>query len=132
MLDRLNEAIADLEAQNEAGEDDAAINLPGELADKKVLREQVRQAIDDLADRGCQKRINLTDRDARLMKSSQGIVTGYNAQAMVSPLEPSVGASGMLVTAVDVVDEPNDSARLVPMLEQSEDTTVNAQRLSPR
>ena len=41
---------------------------------------------------------------------------------MVSPLEPSVGASGMLVTAVDVVDEPNDSARLVPMLEQSEDT----------
>lgn len=57
------------------------------------------------------------------MKSSQGIVTGYNAQAMVSLLESSVGANGMLVTAADVVDEPYDSAQLVPMREQSEETT---------
>jgi len=119
----LDKTISELEAQNEAGEDEPAVNLPEELADKKVLREQVRQALDDLAGRGRQKCIKLTDRDARLMKSSQGIVTGYNAQAMVSPLEPSVGASGMLVTAADVVDEPNDSAQLVPMLEQSEETT---------
>ena len=97
--------------------------LSGELADKKALREQIRQAMDDLAGRDRQKCINLTDRDARLMKSSQGIVPGYNAQAMVSPLDPGAGTSGMLVTAVDVVDEANDSARLVPMLEQSEDTT---------
>ena len=123
LLGRLDKTISELEAQNEAGEDEPAVNLPEELADKKVLREQVRQAMDDLAGRGRQKCINLTDRDARLMKSSQGIVTGYNAQAMVSPLQPSVGASGMFVTAADVVDEPNDSAQLVPMLEQSEETT---------
>lgn len=123
LLGRLDKTISELEAQNEAGEDEPAVNLPEELADKKVLKEQVRQAMDDLAGRGRQKCINLTDRDARLMKSSQGIVTGYNAQAMVSPLEPSVGANGMFVTAADVVDEPNDSAQLVPMLEQSEETT---------
>ncbi len=123
LLGRLDKTISELEAQNEAGEDEPAVNLPEELADKKVLKEQVRQAMDDLAGRGRQKCINLTDRDARLMKSSQGIVTGYNAQAMVSPLQPSVGANGMLVTAADVVDEPNDSAQLVPMLEQSEETT---------
>ena len=123
LLGRLDKTISELEARNEAGEDEPAVNLPEELADKKVLKEQVRQAMDDLAGRGRQKCINLTDRDARLMKSSQGIVTGYNAQAMVSPLEPSVGANGMLVTAADVVDEPNDSAQLVPMLEQSEETT---------
>ncbi len=123
LLGRLDKTISELEAQNEAGEDEPAVNLPEELADKKVLKEQVRQAMDDLAGRGRQKCINLTDRDARLMKSSQGIVTGYNAQAMVSPLQPSVGASGMFVTAADVVDEPNDSAQLVPMLEQSEETT---------
>ena len=29
----------------------------------------------------------------------------------------------MLVTAVDVVDEANDHARLIPMLQQAEDTT---------
>ena len=48
LLERLESAITDLEAQNEAGEDASAIHLPRELADKEVLREQVRQAMDDL------------------------------------------------------------------------------------
>ena len=64
LLGRLDKTISELEAQNEAGEDEPAVNLPEELADKKVLREQVRQAMDDLAGRGRQKCINLTDRDA--------------------------------------------------------------------
>ena len=57
------------------------------------------------------------------MKGRQGIVAGYNAQAMVSPTETDGGATGMLVTAVDVVDAANDNALLVPMLEQAEETT---------
>ena len=61
--------------------------------------------VPDLADRGRQECINLTYKDARLMKSSQSIVPGYNAQAMASPSEPDAGARGMLVTAVDVVDD---------------------------
>ena len=123
LLGRLEKAIADLEAQNEAGEDAAVAHLPGELADKEVLRAQVKQAMDDLASQERHKRINLTDRDARLMKGRQGIVAGYNAQAMVSPTEPEGGATGMLVTAVDVVDQANDNAMLAPMLEQAEETT---------
>ena len=39
LLDRVEKAIADLEAQNEAGEDAAVANLPEELADKENLRE---------------------------------------------------------------------------------------------
>ena len=39
LLDRLERAIADLEAQNEAGEEAAVARLPEELADKEVLRE---------------------------------------------------------------------------------------------
>ena len=115
--------IVDLEAQNEAGEDTAVAHLPEELADKEVLREQVRQAMDDLTSQKRHKRINLTDPDARLMKGRQGIVAGYNAQAMVSPTETDGGATGMLVTAVDVVDAANDNALLVPMVEQAEETT---------
>ena len=65
---RLGRAIADLEAQNEAGEDAAVAHLPSELADKEVLREQVGQAMNDLTSQKRHKRINLTDRDARLMK----------------------------------------------------------------
>ena len=49
--------------------------------------------------------------------------TNYNAQAMVSPTEPAGGATGMLVTAVDVVDEANDNAMLAPMMERAEETT---------
>ena len=123
LLDRVERAIGDLEAQNEAGEDTAAAHLPEELADKEVLRAQVRQAMDDLASQERHKRINLTDRDARLMKGRQGIVAGYNAQAMVSPTEPAGGATGMLVTAVDVVDEANDNAMFAPMMERAEETT---------
>ena len=122
-MERLESAITDLEAQNEAGEDASAIHLPRKLADKEVLREQVRLAMDDLTSQKRHKRINLTDPDARLMKGRQGIVAGYNAQAMVSPTETDGGATGMLVTAVDVVDAANDNALLVPMLEQAEETT---------
>ena len=119
----MDKAIADLEAQNEAGEDAAVAHLPEELADKEVLREQVRQAMVDLGSQKRHKRINLTDTDARLMKGRQGIVAGYNAQAMVSPVEMDGGGTGMVVTAVDVVDQANDNALLAPMVEQAEETT---------
>ena len=123
LLERLERAIEDLEAQNEGGEDAAAVHLPEKLADKEALREQVKHAMADLASQKRHKRINLTDREARLMKGRQGIVAGYNAQAMVSPMETDGGATSMLVTAVDVVDAANDNALLVPMMEQAEETT---------
>ena len=123
LLERLERAITDLEAQNEAGEEAAVARLPQKLADKEVLREQVKHAMADLASQKRHRRINLTDPEARLMKGRQGIVAGYNAQAMVSPMETDGGATSMLVTAVDVVDAANDNALLVPMMEQAEETT---------
>ena len=42
---------------------------------------------------------------------------------MVSPIEVDDEASGMLITAVDVVDEPTDYGQFIPMLEQAEETT---------
>ena len=47
-------------------------------------------------------RINLTDSDARLMRTRQGIVPSYNAQAMVSPVATDEGVTGMLVTTTSV------------------------------
>ena len=123
LLERVEKAIADLEGQNEAGEDAPAAHLPGELASKEALRNQVRQAMEELEGQKRSGRINLTDKDARMMKGKQGLVTGYNAQAMVSPLALDGSATGMLITAVDVVDEAHDYARLVPMMEGAEETT---------
>ena len=123
LLNRVEAAIRDLEAQNEAGEDTAHVHLPRELANKETLREQVRQAMANLESKERQKRINLTDGDARLMKARGSVLLGYNAQAMVSPLEPDGGATGMFITAVDMADDGRDDPQLVPMIEQAEETT---------
>ena len=112
LMNRVEAAIRDLEAQNEAGEDTAVAHLPAELANKEMLREQVRQAMADL-----------TDGDARLMKTRGSVLLGYNAQAMVSPLEPDGAATGMFITAVDMADNSRDDPQLVPMIEQAEETT---------
>ena len=129
LLDRVESTIRELEAQNEGGDDGAPARLPKKLTNQKALRQRVRQAMEDLPERERPSRykrpnrINLTDKDARLMQTRQGVVPGYNAQAMVSPLAEKGGTSGMLVTAVDVVDEANDTARLTPMVEQAEEVT---------
>ena len=70
------------------------------------------------------RRINLTDREARLMKTRQGVMPGYNAQAMASPARTADGRrAGMFITAVEVVDESDDHGQLTPMLDKAEDNT---------
>jgi transposase len=121
LIDRLEQAIADLEAQNTTGGEGAPPRLPQELASKEALLERVRQAKAELAPG---ERINLTDREARFMKGRGGYLVGYNAQAVVSPLQETVtGSSGMLITAADVSDEPDDHVQLLPLLEQAAATT---------
>lgn len=58
-----------------------------------------------------------------MMKTRQGLMPGYHGQAMVSPLVTDGGTSGMLVTAVDLVDNSYDNGLLVPMMEQAEEIT---------
>ena len=129
LLDRVESAIESLEAQNEGGEDGVVARLPEKLAEHKALRQRVRQAMKDLPSMERPNRykrparINLTDKDARLMRTRQGIAPSYNAQATVSPVATDDGITGMLVTASDVVDEPNDTARLTPMTKQAEEVT---------
>ena len=129
LLERLDKAIEDLEAQNQGGEDGVPVRLPEQLASQKALRERVRQAVEELPDlhrpsrTKRPKRINLTDRDARLLKTRQGILPAYNGQAMVSPLVGGLGMTGMLVTAADLVDEPHEHGQLIPMMKQAEEIT---------
>ena len=57
------------------------------------------------------------------MKMKQGFCPAYDAQAMVSPVKIGEETSGMLVTSVELVDEPADYARLTPMLQRAEEMT---------
>ena len=131
LTERLEQAIDDLEAQGEAGTDAVPARLPQQLASQQALRARVREAMEELAERPELRRINLTDPEARLMKTPHGIVPGYNAQAMVSPAGTDRGSGGMLVTAAEVVDAPVDNEQLAPMLERARETTGMAAALTP-
>lgn len=86
LLARAEAAISDLEIQNEGGDDPPPPQLTLELKKAQALREPVRQALDRLAGDHRFCRVNLKHKDAQLMKGQQGILSAYNAQAMVSPL----------------------------------------------
>ena len=124
LLDRAEMAITELEAQNEAGDDSPPPRLPEKLHRTQALRQQVRDAMSHLVQHEGLSRVNLTDEDAQLMKGRSGIIIGYNAQAMVSPLAPETAkGNGMLITAVEVVNSASDSGQLAPMLEKAEELT---------
>ncbi len=108
LLARTDATIKELEAQNEGGNDPPPPRLPDALRQAQVLRERVHLAMEHLNNQGL-RRVNLTDEDAQLMKGRQGIMPAYNAQTMVSPLDPAqASGSGMLITAADVVNAAAD------------------------
>ena len=99
LLERTERAIADLEAQNEAGDEPAAPRLPADLAEAQRLRAEVRAARQALA-ASERRHANLTDPDARLLRGAGGYLTGYNAQAMAVTVRYEAGAAGPLEDAV--------------------------------
>ncbi len=125
LLQRTDIVIQELEKQNEAGDDLSPVHLPEKLRQAQYLHTEVKAAVERLTEEEGLKRVNLTDCDAGLMKSRQGIVAGYNIQAVVSPLKvpETEKAGGVLITAVDTVQDAEDHHQLVNMLEQAVDTT---------
>jgi len=124
LLARTDEAIADLEAQNRTGGDPIPARLPRELKQARVLREQVEAALKQVGAEEGPRHINLTDAEAGLMKGRQGMVAGYNGQAVVSPLATDTAkGTGLLITAAEVVNEADDHAQAMPMLREAEEMT---------
>lgn len=124
LLERTEVAIRELEAQNTTSEGVSTPRLPAKLAQAGRLQEQVRKALEEVRGEEGPKRVNLTDGDAQWVKSRGGVVAGYNAQAMVSPLKPEVaGRTGLLITAVGVASNPDDHGQLAPMIEAAQENT---------
>jgi transposase len=125
LLDRTETVNEELEKQNEAGDDPPPIHLPEKLRQNQVLRTEVKTAIERLATESTLERINITDNDAKLLKSRQGVIAGYNIQTVVSPLKnPESDKTGVFFgTAVDAVQDADDHHQMVSMLEQSEGMT---------
>jgi transposase len=123
LLERVEAAIKDLEAQNATGGDQLPRQLPKELHTAEALRDKVREALSSLAADEHHNYTNLSDEDAALLRTRGGFVTGYNAQTMASPLSlPEGEVGGRLITAVAVVNEL-DVGQLLPMIAEAEANT---------
>ena len=107
LLERTERAIADLEAQNEAGDEPQSPRLPADLAEAQRLRAEVLAARQALA-ASDRRHVNLTDPDARLLRGAGGYLTGYNAQAMAVTVRYEAGAAGPLEAAVSAGNGEHD------------------------
>lgn len=122
LLRQTDARIAELESQQTA-DAPALPPLPEHLR-AEALRTRVRAALERVTAADGPARVNLTDPDAKLLKTRRGYVTGYNVQAMASPLRDASGAArGQIITAADVTPRVNDAHELLPMMEQAEQTS---------
>lgn len=123
LLVRTEAAIEVLEAQNGSDGEAVAARLPVALQRAEALREQVKAAQARLEAEEGRTHVNLTDGDAVYVKSRQGIVAGYNAQAAVVGVAAQPGqAGGLLIAAAEVTQAANDVGQLVAMVETAEET----------
>jgi transposase len=122
LLERTEKTIRELEKENEEGNDPAPVHLPEKLAKAEQLRVEVKAAMMELEEEG-RKRINLTDKNSELVKGRQGIMAGYNAQAVVSPAKIDKNENGLIITAADLTPDAADVKHLVPMMEQAKENT---------
>ena len=123
LLDRVEAAIADLEAQNRPDGPPTPPRLPAELAQAEALRDRVRAALDQVTAPDGPPRVNLTDPEAILVKGRGGIVAGYNAQAAVARVDLPGARPARLLTAVAVVAAADDHGQLLPLLDRVEAAT---------
>lgn len=122
LLGRVEAAVWDLEAQNEAGAGGPPARLPQALTRAERLRERVQQALERARAEEGPGHANVTDPNATLMKTRQGTAAAYNAQAMVAPVQhgdTEKPVAGLLITAADVSTGTADMAQLLPMMEQA-------------
>lgn len=121
-IDRQIEAIlreseaTDRREDEQHGSEGNVYEVPEVLADKKELRERLRQAKETLKESGA-KEINLTDREAvTMLHKGYRPEPSYNGQIAVD------GDSGVIVAAV-LTGNPADYSGLVELIEQTEENT---------
>jgi len=116
-LAALDEELRLLEAQIEAGADDAVPGdgLPESLADRRALRDKIETSLKQLEKSG-RSFLHPADPDASIMKSKERNrnIAAYNAQAVVDE------KAGILVGG-EVVQDCNDEQQLNAMMDKVEE-----------
>jgi transposase len=113
--ERIRKAKAELEAEAEAAAE-AKLKAEAEAAEKRAAegrRKPGRQAAPPSTEPDAKAQKNFTDPESRIMKSKDGFVQAYNAQA-------AVDAEAQIIVAHDVTQSAVDCAQLVPMTDAIE------------
>lgn len=97
------------------GSDKTGDEIPEEIRDQGKRIEKLK-ALKNKLEESRKKKINSTDPDAVFMKTGNGIKTAYNAQI-------SVDKEQQVIVAADVVNQSSDVEQLLPMVEQTEEST---------
>lgn len=121
VLKHLEEAVEEICGEVEAaerGEEGLGYRLPAEFSEPQRLKEFVRKGLEELEREG-RSHLSLTDKEARMMKTENGIEFAYNAQVVV---DDKAG----LVVAEDVVQDESDNHKLVGMVEQAAENVGKA------
>jgi transposase len=108
--ERIRKAKAELEAEAKAAVE-AKLTAEAEAAEKREAegrKKPGRKAAPPSAEPDAKAQKNFTDPDSRIMKSKDGFVQAYNAQA-------AVDAKAQIIVAQDVTQSAVDSGQLVPM-----------------
>ena len=137
LMRRVHEEIEELERQNGAENSPQEPRLPEDLAEKRALLGKVHEALERIRGSG-EKRTNLTDKDAVLLKSRTGFIAGYSAHIAVSPLagtgppepEERLQPQRMLITAAVVAASVEDQPHLVPVIREASVNTGDEHTLT--
>jgi transposase len=113
--ERIRKAKAELEAEAKAAAE-AQLKAEAEAAETRAAegrRKPGRPAAPPSSAPDGKAQKNFTDPESRIMKSKDGFVQAYNAQA-------AVDAEAQIIVAHDVTQSPVDSGQLVPMTDAIE------------
>lgn len=109
----------DREEDEQYGEEGTPYRMPSHLRDPVERKRLIREKIEELkkekekVEKLGEKRVNLTDLDARLMKTRRGVMPAYNGQL-------AVDGKSQVILAARLVRDVNDVNQLVPMIEEVE------------
>jgi transposase len=105
-LEKIRQAKAELEAEARAAAEKQTSSAAPEAKPKKGRESKTPTGVpDDKAQK------NFTDPESRIMKTGDGFIQGYNAQA-------AVDADSQVIVAQMLNNSANDKKQLVPMLDQ--------------
>ena len=104
-LAKIREAKAALEAEAQA----AAGQGAGEDSEVAAKRGRKGQPPSGVPEDNAQR--NFTDPESRIMKTKDGFIQGYNAQA-------AVDAEHQIIVSCDLTNQGTDSAQLLPLMDQ--------------